>query len=46
MNHEPFFNVLGVLNRSVPMIAVQLGAFKLDESNVVLHGVTVFDVTE
>lgn len=31
--------------RSVPMIAVQVGAFKLDESNVVLHGVTVLDVT-
>ncbi|WP_247566132.1 hypothetical protein, partial [Bradyrhizobium sp. 151] len=27
------------------MIAVQVGAFKLDESNVVLHGVTVLDVT-
>ncbi len=41
-----FFNVLRLLNRSVPMIAVQLGAFKIDDSNIVLHAVTVLDVTE
>jgi len=41
-----FFNVLRLLNRSVPMIAVQLSAFKLDESNIVLHAVTVLDVVE
>jgi len=41
-----FFNVLRLLNRSVPMIAVQLEAFKIDESNITLHAVTVLDVTE
>jgi hypothetical protein len=41
-----FFNVLRLLNRSVPMIAVQLSAFKLDESTIVLHAVTVLDVVE
>ena len=41
-----FFNVLRLLNRSVPMIAVQLSAFKLDDSTVVLHAVTVLDVVE
>jgi len=41
-----FFNVLRLLNRSVPMIAVQLGAFQIDESSIVLHAVTVLDVTE
>jgi hypothetical protein len=41
-----FFNVLRLLNRSVPMIAVQLGAFKVDDSSIVLHGVTVLDGTE
>lgn len=41
-----FFNILRLLNRSVPMIAIQLGAFKLDESNIVLHFVTVLNVVE
>lgn len=41
-----FFNVLRLLNRSVPMIAVQLNAFKIDDSSVVLHAVTVLDVSE
>jgi hypothetical protein len=41
-----FFNVLRLLNRSVPMIAVQLEAFKIDENSVVLHAVTVLDVAE
>jgi hypothetical protein len=41
-----FFNVLRLLNRSVPMIAVQLGAFKIDDNNIVLHAVTVLDITE
>lgn len=41
-----FFNVLRLLNRSVPMIAVQLSAFKLDDSSIVLHAVTVLDVVE
>ena len=41
-----FFNVLRLLNRSVPMIAVQLNAFKLDETKIALHAVTVLDVSE
>jgi len=41
-----FFNVLRLLNRSVPMIAVQLGAFKVDENSIVLHAVTVLDITK
>jgi hypothetical protein len=41
-----FFNVLRLLNRSVPMIAVQLSAFQIDDGSVVLHAVTVHDVTE
>jgi hypothetical protein len=41
-----FFNVLRLLNRSVPMIAIQLGAFKLDDSSIVLHAVTVLNVVE
>jgi hypothetical protein len=40
-----FFNVLRLLNRAVPMIAVQLSAFPID-SAVVLHPVTVLDVAE
>src|SRR5271169_3759173 len=40
-----FFNVLRLLNRSVPMIAIQLSAFRMDDS-IVLHFVTVLDVIE
>jgi hypothetical protein len=41
-----FFNVLRLLNRSVPMIAIQLAAFKPDDSSIMLHAVTVLDVVE
>jgi hypothetical protein len=41
-----FFNVLRLLNRSVPMIAIQLGAFKLDDSSIVLHAVPILNVVE
>ena len=41
-----FFNVLRLLNRSVPVIAIQLSAFKLDENSIVLHPVTVLDLFE
>jgi len=40
-----FFNVLRLLNRSVPLIAIQLSAFRLDDS-IVLHFVRVLDVIE
>jgi hypothetical protein len=41
-----FFNVLRLLNRAVPMIAVQLSAFRVDDNTIVLHPVTVLDVAE
>src|SRR5215831_11567966 len=41
-----FFNVLRLFNRAVPMIAVQLEAFKIDENSIALHAVTVLDVAE
>jgi hypothetical protein len=41
-----FFNVLRLLNRAVPMIAVKLSAFRLDDGTVVLHPVTVLDIVE
>lgn len=40
-----FFNVLRLLNRAVPMIAVKLSAFELD-GKIVLHPVTVLDIIE
>lgn len=40
-----FFNVLRLLNRAVPMLAVQLSAFRMEDS-IVLHAVTVLDVVE
>jgi hypothetical protein len=40
-----FFNVLRLLNRAVPMIAIKLSAFQIGDS-VVLHPVTVLDVME
>lgn len=41
-----FFNVLRLLNRAVPMIAVQLNAFRLNEGEIVLHPVTVLNINE
>jgi hypothetical protein len=41
-----FFNVLRLLNRTVPMIAVQLSAFRIDENKIGLHPATVLDVVE
>jgi len=41
-----FFNVLRLLNRPVPIIAVQLSAFKLDDTSIGLHPVKVLDVVE
>ena len=40
-----FFNVLRLLNRAVPLIAVKLSAFQIDD-RVVLHPITVLDVLE
>jgi hypothetical protein len=41
-----FFNVLRLLNRAVPMIAVQLNAFRLADTEIALHAVTVLNVNE
>jgi hypothetical protein len=40
-----FFNVVRLLNRAVPLIAIKLSAFLID-GRVVLHPVTVLDVVE
>ena len=40
-----FFNVLRLLNRSVPLIAIKLSAFRIGE-RVVLHPVVVLNVIE
>jgi len=40
-----FFNVLRLLNRAVPMIAIKLSALRVDD-RIVLHPVTVLDVVE
>jgi hypothetical protein len=41
-----FFNVLRLLNRSVPLIAIKLSGFRTTETNLVLHPVIVLDVVE
>jgi hypothetical protein len=41
-----FFNVLRLLNRAVPMIAVQISAFRLNDTEIVIHPVTVLNVPE
>jgi hypothetical protein len=41
-----FFNVLRLLNRAVPLIAIKLSAFKMNEGEIVLHPVIVLDVIE
>lgn len=40
-----FFNVLRLLNRSVPVIAIKLSAFKIDDT-IFIHPVTVLDIIE
>jgi hypothetical protein len=41
-----FFNVLRLLNRAVPMIAVQISAFRMSDTEVVIHPVTVLNISE
>lgn len=41
-----FFNVIRLLNRAVPMIAVQLNAFRLDDNTIGLNPITVLNVIE
>ncbi|HWF64638.1 MAG TPA: hypothetical protein VN685_08515, partial [Rhizomicrobium sp.] len=40
-----FFNVLRLLNRAIPLIAIKLSAFRIDD-RVILHPVTVLNVRE
>lgn len=40
-----FFNVIGLFNRAIPMIAIQLSAFQI-EDKVVLHFVKLLDLVE
>lgn len=40
-----FFNIIGLLNRAVPIIAIQLNAFVVNE-NLILNFVKVLDITE
>jgi hypothetical protein len=40
-----FFNVLRLLNRAVPLVAIKLSAFRINEK-VFLHPITVLDVIE
>jgi hypothetical protein len=40
-----FFNVIGLLNRAIPMIAIQMSAFQF-EDNVVLHFAKLLDLVE
>jgi hypothetical protein len=41
-----FFNVIRLLNRAVPLIALQLTAIPIDPRQVVLHAIKVLDVYE
>lgn len=41
-----FFNVLRLLNRAVPLIAIQLTAIPLSKDEIVLQGIKVLDIYE
>jgi hypothetical protein len=41
-----FFNVIRLLNRSVPLIALQLSAFPVGKDEVILHAIKVLDIYE
>jgi hypothetical protein len=41
-----FFNVLRLLNRAVPLIAIQLTVFPMSDNEIILHGIKVLDVYE
>jgi hypothetical protein len=40
-----FFNVIALMNRSIPIIAIQLNALKID-SKIILNFITVLDIYE
>src|ERR1017187_9185464 len=41
-----FFNVLRLLNRAVPLIAIQLTAIPLSKDEIILRGIKVLDIFE
>jgi hypothetical protein len=41
-----FFNVIRLMNRSIPLIAIQLSAFALGKDEILLHGIKVLDIYE
>jgi len=41
-----YFNVLRLLNRAVPLIAIQLTAIPLSRDEIILHGIKVLDIFE
>jgi hypothetical protein len=41
-----YFNVLRLLNRAVPLIAIQLTAIPLSKDEIILHGIKVLDIFE
>jgi hypothetical protein len=41
-----FFNVIRLLNRAVPLIAIQLTAIPLSKDEIILHGIKVLDIFE
>lgn len=41
-----FFNVIRLLNRAVPLIALQLSAFPISKDEVIVHAIKVLDIYE
>jgi hypothetical protein len=41
-----FFNVIRLLNRAIPLIALQLSTFPIENDEVILHGIKVLDIYE
>jgi hypothetical protein len=41
-----FFNVIRLLNRAVPLIALQLSAFPIGKEEIILHAIKVLDIYE
>jgi hypothetical protein len=41
-----YFNVIRLLNRAVPLIAIQLTAIPLSKDEIILHGIKVLDIFE
>jgi hypothetical protein len=41
-----FFNVIRLLNRAVPLIALQLSAFPIGKDEIIVHAIKVLDIYE